>query len=133
MKTLCSLTTFVAFVTAVPSLAICGPICIRHSGSISDNAARKGELCVLDGEIRFVTFSENRDVPVAPDAPPLPDFSRYFVRDGQMLRVKIVPLHGDADNEGDFSEKLLAKDGWYVTADFSTDPPQVVLTLHFRS
>jgi hypothetical protein len=44
-----------------------------------------------------------------------------------MLRATIVPLGVDAKRD-EVSKKLLAKDGWYIAADFSTDPPQVILT-----
>ena len=43
-----------------------------------------------------------------------------------MLLAKIKPI-GVRDQDK-VSAKLLAKDRWYVTADFSIDPPQVILT-----
>jgi hypothetical protein len=62
-----------------------------------------------------------------PDSPPLPDYSLHFLRDGQMLRVKVAP-RGAGVEKGIVSNKLLAKDRWYLTADFATDPPHVILT-----
>ncbi len=83
---------------------------------------------MLDGDLMFVVFLEGGRTKSAPCDPPLPDLSLQFVRDGEMLRVKIVPRNVVVDREGHFSKRLLAKDGWYVTADFSTKPPQVILT-----
>jgi len=86
------------------------------------------ELCVLDGELMFIVTFENYRIPGTPGDPPLPDFSLQFIKDGQLLRTKVVPINTVIDRQGKFSKQLLAKDGAYVTADFSTDPPKVILT-----
>jgi hypothetical protein len=144
MRTLCLLTALAAFASPL-FLPQCSeniarakdwPIRIKHRGLLSDRDATKSELCVLDGEVMFVSFRENSQRPGGPDDPPLPDFSLQFLwrgpivvpraGDSGMLRAKIKQI--GVRDKGNVSAKLLAKDGWYVTADFSTDPPQVVLT-----
>jgi hypothetical protein len=104
------------------------PIRIKHSGSLGEMHARRGDLCVLNGDLTFVAFLVNRERPGGPGDPPLPDLSVVFFRDGQMLRAKIVPTNLLVDRAGKYAKVLLAKDGWYVTADFTTNPPQVILT-----
>jgi hypothetical protein len=59
-----------------------------------------------------------------PSGPPPPKF--YYVHyfwDGTHLRVR----PGD-DDKSRWSKEETAKDGWYVTADYSTKPPRVILT-----
>jgi hypothetical protein len=128
MKRYCFVIVFVASVMAAPLPAFSGTIRVKHFGSISDPTSRKGELCVLDGDLMCVSFLEQPPMPGAPEAEPLPDFSMYFLRDGLLLRARIVPQNTVADREGNFSKELLAKEDWYITADFSTDPPRVILT-----
>ncbi len=59
-----------------------------------------------------------------PSGPPPPKF--YYINyfwDGTYVRVH--PGDGDAR---EWSKEALEKDGWYVTADYTTDPPRVILT-----
>jgi hypothetical protein len=88
---------------------------------------------VLGGELMLVAFSVNRKSQGGPGDPPLPDYSLHFRWDPTLsepgvLRVKMAPRNLLVDRQGKFPKEFLAKDGWYVTADFSTDPPQVILT-----
>jgi hypothetical protein len=90
-----------------------------------------GALRVLDADLMFVVLhTKSGGTPTQPGAPRLPDFSSCFVWDGEFLRVKMQPLSVDnkTNVKGTFSGALLAKDRWYVTADYSTKPPRVVLT-----
>lgn len=59
-----------------------------------------------------------------PSPLPLPHFyySRY-VWDGTHLRI-----HPGEDDKRVWSKEAAAKDGWYVTADYSTSPPRVIVT-----
>jgi hypothetical protein len=60
----------------------------------------------------------------APSATPLPHFYYvHYVWDGTHLRIR----PGQYD-EREWSKEIIAKDGWYVTADYSTKPPRVILT-----
>jgi hypothetical protein len=93
--------------------------------------ASRAQLFVLGGDLMFVSLATERGlVPNEPGALPLPDRSDQFIRDGEFLRVKMHPLsvNNKTNVEGTFSKTLLAKDGWYVTADYSTKPPRVILT-----
>jgi hypothetical protein len=92
---------------------------IQHRWPPDRRGEGKGRLCVLDGDIVFFDFGRSG----GPNEPPPP---RFF-HEGLMLRVKIVAL-GSGIEQGNVSKKLLAKDGWYVTADFATNPAQVILT-----
>jgi hypothetical protein len=74
----------------------------------------------------FISTFENGRAPGAPADPRLPDLSLSFLRDGHTLRVKIRPVNVHRDRNA--SKELLAKDGCYVTVDFSRDPPRVTLT-----
>lgn len=147
MTKLCILTFFIVSV-AVPLLAISGEdpppqkkewgMRIFNRGSVNKEETPKEELCVLDGDLMLVAFRVYGQSPGGPNDPPLPHYSLRFVleslvtvrRDGlaatAKLRVKLAPR--PTNLEHNYSKALLAKDGWYVTADFSTDPPQVILT-----
>ena len=97
-------------------------------------------LCLINGEVGFVTTNQSGRPPKQPAAAPLPDYSRLFVQDGKMLRVgkpegRVLTRSVKVGNEVRTSEKyvepskeLVAKTGWYLTADYSTTPPRVVLT-----
>jgi hypothetical protein len=39
----------------------------------------------------------------------------------------MAPRNLLVDRQGKLPKEFLAKDGWYVTAGFSTDPPHVIL------
>lgn len=95
------------------------PIRIKASRSTEKGTA---ELCVLGGELRFVSFWVNGRSPTKPGAPPLPGYAMRFVRDGAHIRVL---LQKDQPSR---SKEVAAKDGWYVTGDYSTKPPSVILT-----
>jgi hypothetical protein len=102
------------------------PLKVLSSGDLD-----AGALVVLGANLRFVVeHTESGLIPNSPGAPPLPDQSSYFVRDNDFLRVKMHALSIDSKTniEGTFSGDLLAKDRWYVTADYSTKPPRVILT-----
>src|SRR5438105_2426186 len=86
------------------------PIRIQDAGSLGAQNSPIAELCVLDGELMFIVTFENYRIPGAPGDPPLPDFSLQFIKDGQLLRAKIVPINTVIDRQGRFSKKLLAKD-----------------------
>lgn len=61
---------------------------------------------------------------VDPSLLSLPNF--YYVRyvwDGTHLQV-----HPGEDDKREWSKEAIAKDGWYVTADYSTKPPRAILT-----
>lgn len=106
------------------------PIRFSYCGPIGEETATPWdtELYVLGGDLMFVARFVNGERPGGPGDPPLPDHSLAFrVHDG-MIRAKIEPLGDPNDQDKSGSAELLAKDGWYVTADFSTDPPRVVLT-----
>jgi hypothetical protein len=134
VKRLCILTSFVALL-ATPLFIIGGeprfprdrPIRIIHTGSLSEKDTPNEELYVLDGDLMFLSTFENGKSPGGAGDPPLPQRSLQFLREGQMLRAIIKPI-GFGVEKGDVSRKLLAKDRWYVTAEFSTEPPRVMLT-----
>jgi hypothetical protein len=46
-----------------------------------------------------------------------------FIWDGRHLRVR----PGESD-KSQWSQEAIAKDGWYVTADYATKPPRVIVT-----
>ena len=52
----------------------------------------------------------------------MPEFSFGFVRDGSFLRVFIYP---DVRAK---SKEQAATHGWYLTGDYATTPPHVILT-----
>jgi hypothetical protein len=121
-------------ISAEPSAPIDDQVRINHRGPVGEEDASRGELCVLDGELMFVAFLVNRKSPGGPGDPPLRDYSLHFRWVGHpfsgpgKLRVKMAPRNLLVDREGKFPKEFLEKDGWYVTADLSTDPPQVILT-----
>jgi len=99
----------------------------RHAYTIRSKGfggKRSGMLSITDGKLCFQTISSNttKPSPDTPSVPEVPDFSFGFVRDGSFLRVFIY-----ADMRAK-SEKLAAKHGWYLTGDYSTTPPRVILT-----
>lgn len=135
MKRRCFMTFLLGFVACEPLAFGQDPtayekrsIRIRHSGSVANQNIHKGELCVLDGDFMIVAFGDNGTIPGAPSDAPLPDYSLHFRVLQGTLRVKMAPRNIVIDRQGKFSQKLLTKDGWYITADFATDPPRVVLT-----
>ncbi|MGD0896797.1 MAG: hypothetical protein ABR915_03105 [Thermoguttaceae bacterium] len=70
--------------------------------------------------------SFHMDVVKAPDPAALPFPRSSYVRyewDGTHLRV-----HPGQDDKLQWSKDAIAKDGWYVTGDYSTNPPRVVVT-----
>ncbi len=91
---------------------------------------RVQKLCSLGNEPAFLTFGPDiGQGPAKPVGRPLPDWSDQFVRRGDFLRVKMNPMSiSVARNVNrDFSRELLRKDAWYVSADYSTKPPRVIL------
>jgi hypothetical protein len=138
MTRVCFLAYYVACLSALPLPVMCGetpatikewPIRIKYSGSLSKNDGRKGELCVLDGDLMFLSGQSGG----GPGTPPLPGYSLRFLWEGPLsgpglLRVKIGPRNTIIDREGKVSKELAARDGWYVTANLTADPAQVVLT-----
>jgi len=77
-------------------------------------------LCVVGTELMFFQWKSS-EAPAAET----PSLSLGFAIDHAFLRVKIVPPEGK--RKTDFPKDLLAKDGWYVTADYSTKTPHVIL------
>lgn len=57
-------------------------------------------------------------------------YSLHFVMDGKHLRARVLSedLLPSEELIDVSREKVLEKNGWYVTADYSTNPPQVLLT-----
>ncbi len=80
-------------------------------------------LEVVGGEVMFVCGgSYERDLP------PLPASSYAFVPEGEYVRARTTELPEGPRRRNKLKEKeLLGKDGWYLTADYSTEPPGVVL------
>jgi hypothetical protein len=56
-------------------------------------------------------------------APPPKFYYMHYFWDGVHLRVR-----PGNDHLNEWSKEETAKNGWYVTADYSTDPPRVILT-----
>jgi hypothetical protein len=67
----------------------------------------------------------------------------FFYRDGAMLRLKVkkdhlrimatkkkagTPEHSKEDPIAKEIQEIIDKDGWYLSGNYSTDPPRVVLT-----
>jgi len=76
-------------------------------------------LCLFENELGFL--SANR-MEAPRDAPVLGHKSVSFMRDGAYIRTHVVEYGQDVP-------KLLAeRNGWYLTADYSTESPTVVLT-----
>jgi len=89
------------------------------------NARSHWSLCFAEGDLHFFTDGATR--PPAPDAPDFPNaggelqVTFLFREDGTRLRF-FVP--GDRLKLKDQA----SKQGWYLTGDYSTDPPSVILT-----
>jgi hypothetical protein len=83
-------------------------------------------LCIADGELYFWADRNPTaaDVHSMAEIPKLSDsgFWNDFHRVGETLRVDIPK------DRHDQMRKSAAKDGWFLTADYSTKPPRVVLT-----
>jgi hypothetical protein len=138
MKRFCFVAAVVTFVLAVPLVVICGgmswpgaeAIRIGLSGTIGKEhtVPWRGFMCALDGDLMIVVSLDGGRIKSAPGDPPLPDYSLAFLlEEDQMFRARVDPIRDASDREKGISKKLLAKDGWYLTADFSTKPPQVIL------
>jgi hypothetical protein len=83
-------------------------------------------LCVAGGGLYFAAHRNPTiaDAPMGADIPKLDDTSLWndFHRVGKTIRVDIPE-----DRRGQM-KKSAAKDGWFLTADYSAKPPRVVLT-----
>ena len=125
MKCLCIAAIAAALVGANPD----GPREGVPLNILDPSEHHAGALAVVDGQVAFVTIANGR-ITAKPGCAPLPDWSDEFVRHGQTLCVKMHPrtLDNARRVKGDYSKELLAEDGCYVTADYSTSPPRIVLT-----
>ena len=88
-------------------------------------ASSSWSLCVANGSLCFFTDGATRRP--AQDAPEFPSpggelrVTYLFAKDGAKLRL-FIP-------EGELKSKVFASNlGWYVTGDYSTNPPSVTLT-----
>jgi hypothetical protein len=81
------------------------------------------DLKLMDGG--FLGSYRLKQVKAVEGAPlPFPHF--YFVRffwDGGHLQIR-----PGEDDEKMWSKEAIAKSGWYLTADYSTDPPRIIVT-----
>lgn len=82
-------------------------------------------LYALNGDLGFFTAAKR---PADANAPRLPPYDRrglpkFKVTDRTRLRLYAPYKTGDERT----AKFLNSKDGWYLTADYSTDPPRVVL------
>jgi hypothetical protein len=81
-------------------------------------------LSITDGKLCFMTNASDgtKPSPSTPSVAKVPDYSFGFVRDSSFLRVFIY-----ADDRAK-SKELAATHGWYLSGDYATTPPRVVLT-----
>jgi hypothetical protein len=108
---------------------VVGSINIEEVGRIN-----RASLCLLDGQVGFLTERDprrsNPDLALVPADKrqtntkyyPRERFSASFVVDGARLRVLV-----DKD-QLERSKVQADKDNWYLTADYSTPSPRVILT-----
>jgi hypothetical protein len=83
------------------------------------------DMLMTDGGILGIDKPED-PITAEPSGPPPPKFyGLHYFWDGTHLRVR--PANRD---KGQWSSEEVIREGWYVSADYSTDPPQVVLTKH---
>lgn len=79
-------------------------------------------LCVFKESLRFTADGCTRLPGTdAPDFPNTTDGFRLFAKDGVRLRLYIT------DDKQSLKDQAI-KQGWYVSGDYSTDPPSVTLT-----
>jgi hypothetical protein len=94
----------------------------------ADRVPRKNKplgisIKMMDGGLLGIDKVEEA-ITAKPSGPPPPKF--YYVHyfwDGTHLRVR-----PGNDDKSQWSKEEIAKDGWYVTADYSTKTPRVILT-----
>ncbi len=67
--------------------------------------------------------STNLRRPLLPSLHLLRSFNFHYFWDGTHLRVR-----PGGERKSQWSKEQIAKDGWYVTADYSVSPPRVILT-----
>jgi hypothetical protein len=77
-------------------------------------------LSVVDGQLRFSLWRPGGE-PAGPLLENSPESSCGFIPSGPFLRVYV-------DAEKRAVAAIAGKHGWYLTADYSTSPPQVILT-----
>jgi len=82
-------------------------------------------LTVVKDQLRFVQAGEGHPAEPGGSDLSVEDCNSAFDLDGDTLRVRIVPPEGRSKDT--LSKKLLAVEGWYVTADYSTEPVSIVL------
>jgi hypothetical protein len=104
-----------------------------HGPFTVETSESSHRLYVLNDDLFFLTGVKKA---ANANAPPLPPYNRrglakLTIRDVTTLRFHGPYAIGD-HSAGSYDDRvakfLNSKDGWYFTADYSTDPPRVVLT-----
>jgi hypothetical protein len=99
---------------------------LDHAVTIRLRAKVEQWLSVVDGRLRFSSWPSRQPGPATPWAGTLldhtPESSFGFIPDGPFLRVYV-----DAERRA-AAAAIAGKHGWYLTADYSASPPEVVLT-----
>jgi hypothetical protein len=113
----------IASFAQAPSLRKDTPIKIIEGGNRPRSHPKF--LTVVKSRLRFVQAGEGSPAKPGGSDLSVEDCNCVFVLDGSTLRVRIVPPEGRPRET--LSKRLLAMEGWYVTADYSTKPPSIVL------
>jgi hypothetical protein len=94
-----------------------------------ENKSLRFDIDLMDGGLLgFCRWKRvdaaNRSAPPSGPAKRAPNFYYvHYVWDGTHLRV-----HPGEEDKREWRKEAIAKDGWYVTADYATKPPRVIVT-----